>query len=102
VTSDHSDPQTTDHRPTIPETGALVPHSQLPRSGKRGTAGLVSAGAMTALLSGDVRLAVRATRLVMEDQKAGSDSLRSTRASARLGRVWKRPVMRERQAGRRR
>jgi L-aminopeptidase/D-esterase-like protein len=102
VTNAHTDPQTTDPLPTVAQTDAFVPHSQLPRSGKRGTAGLVSAGAMTALLSGDVRLAVRATRLVLEDQKADSDSLRSRPASARLRRVWKRPVMRERQATRRR
>lgn len=34
-----------------------------------GVAGIVAAGAMTFLLSGDLRLALRATRLLIEDNR---------------------------------
>jgi hypothetical protein len=34
-----------------------------------GVAGIVAAGAMTFLLSGDLRLALRATRLMIEDNR---------------------------------
>jgi hypothetical protein len=58
------------------------------RYDRPGTAGLVTAGAMTALLSGDVRLAVRATRLLIDDSKP---SLQGSPPSAtRLRRVWRR------------
>lgn len=57
-------------------------------------AGLVAAGAMTALLSGDVRLAVRATRLLMDDGKV--ESTTSTTDSSRSRRVWRRPTVRSR------
>lgn len=61
---------------------------------KQSVAGLVAAGAMTALLSGDVRLAVRATRLLMDDGNADSQSPMGD--SRRGGRVWRRPTRRSR------
>lgn len=57
-------------------------------------AGLVAAGAMTALLSGDVRLAVRATRLLMSDDEAGPR--KRTLNAGRGPRVWRRPTLRSR------
>jgi hypothetical protein len=61
---------------------------------KQSVAGLVAAGAMTALLGGDVRLAVRATRLLMENGE--DDSHASTGHSHRRQRVWRRPMLRSR------
>jgi hypothetical protein len=68
------------------QTDTRHPQSHSPRSGKPGTAGLVTAGAMTALLSGDVRLAVRATRLLISD--SNGDGAYPTR---RVRRVWRKP-----------
>jgi hypothetical protein len=59
---------------------------------QKGVGHLVAAGAMTALLSGDVRLAVRATRLLMdEDGSAGRAS-----SSTPPRRTWRRSRMRMR------
>jgi hypothetical protein len=61
---------------------------------KQSVAGLVAAGAMTALLGGDVRLAVRATRLLMQNGEGGSHA--STGDSHPRQRVWRRPALRSR------
>jgi hypothetical protein len=53
-----------------------------PRIGRKRNAGLVTAGVMTALLSGDVPLAVRATRLLMEkDSAVEPEARRKTEAA---------------------
>lgn len=57
-----------------------------------GLAGVITAGAMTFLLSGDLRLAMRATRLVIAD---GRDGVASTDARSRPRR-WRQPSLRSR------
>jgi hypothetical protein len=66
--------------------------SALSQPDKAGTAGLVTAGAISALLSGDVRLAVRATRLLMDDSEPASPP--SPAGAPRPRRVWRRPSRR--------
>jgi hypothetical protein len=80
MTTDYSDPQL-----SYPNAHSTQPHL----SHRQGTAGLVTAGAMTALLSGDLRLAVRATRLLIGDNKQNPAA--TPKRAARLRRVWRRP-----------
>jgi hypothetical protein len=82
MTTDHSNPQLTQ----------AIAHDDVAETAypaASGVAGLVAAGAMTALLSGDVRLAVRATRLLIDDDKTSDDG-RGSRGSSRRARVWRR------------
>jgi hypothetical protein len=82
MTPDHLRPQGS--RPAV---GSAEPESS-PRADKPRTADVLAAGAMTALLSGDVRLAVRATRLLKDDSEPGSPT--SPARPSRLRRVWRR------------
>jgi hypothetical protein len=71
----------------IREAGSTVQPNPLP---DESVAGLLAAGAMTALLSGDVRLAVRATRVLIGDRK--TDARDSAAKDPHRGRrVWRRP-----------
>jgi hypothetical protein len=56
-----------------------------------GVASVITAGAMTFLLSGDLRLAVRATRLLIADGRENDPGGR--------GRRWKQPTLRSRVRG---
>jgi len=85
MTTDHSNPQPTQAIAHNDVAEATHPEGS-------GVAGLVAAGAMTVLLSGDVRLAVRATRMLIDDDKA-SDARRSSQGSRRRARVWRRPQL---------
>lgn len=82
MTTDHSNAQPTQAIPHNDVTETTYPEPS-------GVAGLVAAGAMTALLSGDVRLAVRATRLLIDDDKTSDDG-RSSHGPSRRARVWRR------------
>jgi len=70
------------------QSNVQTPQRHSPRTDRQGAAGLVTAGAMTALLSGDVRLALRATRLLIDDDKTNSNS--QPRRTTRLRRAWSR------------
>jgi hypothetical protein len=65
-----------------------VPQLRTSRAERQGAVGLVAAGAMTALLSGDVRLAIRATRLLIDDDRMQSDSQAPTTRTTRFRRTW--------------
>ncbi len=82
MTTNHPDPQ-------LVQTDTYRSQSRSSLPERQGTAGLVTAGAMTALLSGDVRLAIRATRLLIDDNKQASQGVRPR--ATRLRRVWRRP-----------
>ena len=85
MTTDHADVQ-------LAPTDRYLARSYLPRPESHGTAGVLTAGAMVALLSGDVRLAVRATRLMIDDGKQSSHqgSQATQPRATRLRRVWRR------------
>jgi hypothetical protein len=61
-----------------------------PSDRRPGAATFVTAGAVTALLSGDVRLAVRATRLLMDNDQPSAPETAFPR------RTWRRPRARMR------
>jgi len=82
MTTNHSDSQRV-------QTDTYRTQSRWSAPEKHGTTGLVTAGAMTALLSGDVRLAVRATRLLIDDNKQSSQGVQPR--ATRFRRVWRRP-----------
>jgi|ERR1700733_1447819 hypothetical protein len=65
-----------------------------PNDRRPGAATFVTAGAVTALLSGDVRLAVRATRLLMDSDQPSAPETRPRSAFPR--RAWRRPRARMR------
>jgi hypothetical protein len=71
-----------------PQSDVQIPQTRAPRPDRQSAAGIVTAGAITALLSGDVRLAVRATRLLMEEGRTSPQS--STLEPRRRLRGWRR------------
>ncbi len=73
-----------------PQSDVQTPRRQAPRPDRQGAAGLVTAGAITALLSGDVRLAVRATRLLIDDDKTNSRPEPQAPRATRFRRAWSR------------